>query len=264
MLRKCDGQHRISICTSHAPSPLPSDKPQSKEDTSQGEKSSPDATPTVMFISPKTPILLQTAQAIVSKTGSAEQSRNIRIILDSGSQRSYITDRLKKELKLEVDNQETMLIKNFGSKEEKPQSCDVVHFSIKLLDGKNMQLSACSVPLICEPLTRHTLALAKNMYDHISDFLLADYLTGTAPVDLDILIGSDQYWQLLTGEVRRGDSGPMPIHTRLRWVLSEPVEGPTCDSELPVNLVSSTHVLRCASEPTQPENDDLIGEPKRL
>ena len=177
---------------------------------------------------------------------------------------SYITDRLKKELKLEVDHQETMLIKNFGSKEEKPQSCDVVHFSIKLLDGKNMQLSACSVPLICEPLTRHTLALAKNMYDHLSDFLLADYLTGTAPADVDILIGSDQYWQLLTGEVRRGDSGPMPIYTRLRWVLSGPVEGPTCDSELPVNLVSSTHVLRCASEPTQPENDDLIGEPKRL
>ena len=74
-----------------------------------------------------------------------------------------------------------------------------------------MQLSACSVPLICEPLTRHTLALAKNMYDHLSDLQLADYLTETAPADVDILIGSDQYWQLVTGEVRRGDSGPMPI-----------------------------------------------------
>ena len=108
------------------------------------------------------------------------------------------------------------------------------------------------------------MALAKNMYDHLSGLQLADYLTETTPADVDILIGSDQYWQLVTGEVRRGDSGPMAIYTRLGWVLSGPVEGSTRESDPLVNLVSSTHVLRCASEPTQPENNDLIGELKRF
>ena len=37
-----------------------------------------------------------------------------RIILDSGSQRSYITNRLKDELSLPVECQETMLIETFG------------------------------------------------------------------------------------------------------------------------------------------------------
>ena len=143
------------------------------------------------------------------------------------------------------------------------QSRVVVRFSFKLLDGKDIQLSAYSVSLICKPLTGETVALAKNMYDHLSDLQLADYLTETAPADVGILIGSDQYWQLVTGEVRRQGSGPMAIHTRMGWVLSGPVEGPTCDSELSVNLVSSTHVLRCASEPTQPENNDLIGKRER-
>ena len=56
----------------------------------------------------------------------------------------------------------------------------------------------------------------------------------------------------------------MAIHTRLGWVLSGPVEDSARDSDLSVNLVSGTNVLRCASEPTQPENNDLIGELKRF
>ena len=64
--------------------------------------------------------------------------------------------------------------------------------------------------------------------------------------------------------MRGGDSGPMAIYTRLGWVLSGPVEGSTCQSDPSVNLVFSTHVLRCASEPSQPENNDLIGELKRF
>ena len=261
---KCNGRHHISICTSHTPLTPPSDKSQSKEGTNQRDKCSPESAPAVMFISSKTPILLQTAQAVINKTGSAGGGRKIRIILDSGSQRSYITNHLKKDLNLQVDHQETMLIKTFGSKEEKSQNCDVVHFSIKLLDGKDMQMSAYSVPLICEPLSGQTVDLAKNMYDFLSDLHLADYPREAGPAEVHILIGSDQYWQLVTGEVRRGDSGPMAVHTRLGWVLSGPVEDPTHDSDPSVNLVSSTHVLRCASEPTHPENDDLIGELKRF
>ncbi|RMX55248.1 hypothetical protein pdam_00021338 [Pocillopora damicornis] len=55
----------------------------------------------------------------------------------------------------------------------------------------------------------------------------------------DIPIGSDQYWQIVTGEVRRGESGPKVLHTR-------------------------THVLRCAAEPSQPLKFDLTGEFKRF
>ena len=201
---KCNGRHHISICTRHLP--LPWDNSQPRKGTNQGNKSSPESTPAVMFISSKTPILFQTSQAIINKTGSAEQGRKIRITLDSGSQRYYITNHLKKELNLSIDHQETMLIKTFGSK-EKSQTCDVVHLSIKLLEGKDMQTSAYSVPLIFEPLTGQTEALAKNMYDHLSGLHLADYSTESAPADVHVLIGSDQYWQLVTGSTK-GRKGP--------------------------------------------------------
>jgi len=56
------------------------------------------------------------------------------------------------------------------------------------------------------------------MYKHLNGIHLTDYSTGTEPAEVDILIGSDQYWQIVTGEVRRGESGPTALHTRLGWV----------------------------------------------
>lgn len=56
-----------------------------------------------------------------------------------------------------------------------------------------------------------------------------------------MLIGSDYYWDLVTGGVCRGNVGPTAIHTKLGWVLS----GPTSSRELDrrsMNLVT-THVL---------------------
>ena len=127
-----------------------------------------------------------------------------------------------------------------------------------------MKMSAYFVSLICEPLTGQTVALARNMYRHLNGIHLADYSTGAEPAEVDILIGSDQYWRIVKGEVRRGESGPTALHTKLGWVLSGPTESSTYDCDPSVNLVSSTHVLRCATEPSQPRNNDLIGELKRF
>ena len=138
-----------------------------------------------------------------------------RVILDSGSQRSYITNRLTDELSFTVECQETMLIKTFGSQDEKLQTCNAVCFGVKLPDRKDMKMSAYSVPLICEPLTGQTVTLARKMYKHLDGTHLADYSTGAEPAEVDILIGSDQYWQIVTGEVRRGESGPTALHTKL-------------------------------------------------
>ena len=55
---------------------------------------------------------------------------------------------------------------------------------------------------------------------------------GTSSLEV---IGSDYYWSLVTGEVCRGNSGPIAIHTKLGWVLS----GPTSLRDF-----ITTHVLR--------------------
>ena len=226
-------------------------KPEQRENVHPEDQPKPDHSQVTMFISSATPILLQTAQAIIYKSGFMEKGVKARIILESGSQRSYITNRLRDDLSLPIECQETMLIKTFGSQDEKLQTSDVVCFGVKLPDGKDMKMSAYSVPLICEPLTGKTVALARKMYKHLNGIHLADYSTGPEPAEVDILIGSDQYWPIVTEEVRRGESGPTALRTKLGRVLSGPVESSTHDCDPSVNLVSSTHVLRCAAEPSQ-------------
>ena len=57
------------------------------------------------------------------------------------------------------------------------------------------------------------------MQKYLNGIHLADYSTGAELAEVNILIGSDQYWQIVTGEVRRGESGGTALGIRLGWVL---------------------------------------------
>ena len=66
------------------------------------------------------------------------------------------------------------------------------------------------------------------------------YLSEVVAKELHLLIGSDFYWSMVTGVIRRGRSGPTAIQTKVGWVLS----GPTDVREVTTNLTfTSTHLL---------------------
>ena len=54
-------------------------------------------------------------------------------------------------------------------------------------------------------------------------------------------MGSDQYWNLITGAVRQGDSGPNAMGTKVGWVPSGPVTDP-------VSEMDNTYVLKFATQ----------------
>ena len=62
---------------------------------------------------------------------------------------------------------------------------------------------------------------------------------------VDILIGSEHYWTVVTGEVVCEETGPIAIGTHLGWVLS----GPTCNADKGASAVNviTTHTLRIDS-----------------
>ena len=98
-------------------------------------------------MSSKTPVLLQTAQVTITQGDATVNSAKVRVILDSGSQRSYITNRVKNQLNLPTEK-ETMVIKTFGSEEERIQTCDSVKFVLKSQhDQAEIRLSAYAVPM---------------------------------------------------------------------------------------------------------------------
>jgi hypothetical protein len=73
--------------------------------------------------------------------------------------------------------------------------------------------------MICEPLAGQPISGCVEENQHLARLNLADFSDGSSSLEVDILIGSDYYWSLVTGEVCRGNSGPIAIQT---WVLSGP------------------------------------------
>ena len=59
--------------------------------------------------------LLQTAICVISNPLYPERETKVRVLLDQGSQRSYITSQLKEKLNLPVLGKENMIIKTFGA-----------------------------------------------------------------------------------------------------------------------------------------------------
>ena len=87
-----------------------------------------------------------------------------------------------------------------------------------------LKLTTLVVPLICNPLTSQPINDARNHYDHLLEIDLADSANVGDILEVDVLIGSDFYWSLVTGRVRRGRNGPMAIHTKVGWILLGPID----------------------------------------
>ena len=96
-------------------------------------------------ISAKMPVLLQTARAHVYNDRTTQPTKEVRILFDCGSQRSYVTEGIRKSLSLRPDDVETMLIKTFGSDKENKQECSVVSLGLLLKDGGHLEM--CTVDL---------------------------------------------------------------------------------------------------------------------
>ncbi len=165
-----------------------------------------------------------------------------------------MSDRVSSALSLVPKGEQQMYIATFGSGRKDPQICQVVSLGMRVREGRDVILSLFDVPTICEPLEGQPITLCARQYDHLSQLELADASDGGSQMQVDLLIGSDYYWELATGEVRRGIGGPIAIRTRLGWVLS----GPTMSwhpSQSSLSLIN-THTLRVEFLPLYPGDAD--------
>lgn len=85
-----------------------------------------------------------------------------------------------------------------------------------------MSLFLHVIPTICEPLVGKPVSMYVRQHSHLLGLELADFSDTALNMPIDMLIGSDHYWQLVTGSICRGTSGRVAVHTKLGWVLSGP------------------------------------------
>ena len=110
-------------------------------------------------------------------------------------------------------------------------------------------MSFSTVPIICEPLSCQPIVYTKQRYSYLTDLDLADSSHVGDELQIDALIGSDHYWQIATGRVIQGQSGPTAIHTHLGWVLSGPVWNAAEQNTLNSQVIHTLHVQSAGSFP---------------
>ena len=220
----CSQRHHSSLCTANETPASDNSVAGVTQPSTQGSRQPSSAVS--MYVDSETSILLQTCIALASNPTSVQpQTKHfVRIILDSGSQKTYITQQLKETLGLRPLARERLCIMTFGSDSDNLKTVDVVNLCLKNVDNDvTVTITAHVVPMIRSPLNYQTVQFAKRSHDHLKDIALSEYNPEENLV-VDILVGADQYWKIANGEIKRGKSGPVTMNTRAGWTLSGPVE----------------------------------------
>ncbi|UYV74695.1 hypothetical protein LAZ67_12000594 [Cordylochernes scorpioides] len=138
-----------------------------------------------------------------------------RILIDTGSQRSYVLQDTAEEMGYECSKKESLRHSLFGGSNTELYEHGVYDIRLSNLDGSyGCNFEALSQDVICDSVPR--VHQGKWMHDlSAHDIELTDLHRGP----LEILIGADIAGKLLTGEHRRLPSGLVAVQTRLGWTL---------------------------------------------
>lgn len=181
-------------------------------------------------------VLMQTTTVEV-KTPMGERSVKTRLLLDSGSQRTYVSKSLAEQLGLKTEKSEEIKIVTFGNNKPKVVKTYSTTLSLKLNDGKFMNISANIVPVISGDLQRKKIDMSSA--DNLKHLLKSLDLADSIPMEyeitsVDLLIGNDYYLDLTLSQKLEVLPGLYLLSSKLGWILS----GRTTSSEENVNSLN--------------------------
>ncbi|KAK3748158.1 hypothetical protein QZH41_006187 [Actinostola sp. cb2023] len=223
---KCKKKHHTSICdetlqdtsnettSQHASNAKYENADQNDKPSSEGKKTHMGATQTASH--PKGEILMQTATA--KATGDGVRELQARILFDTGSQRTFISEDMRNKLNLKAIRQELLDVTTFGTLKSNRRKYDVVTFTLHA-EKENLRITALATPIICPPLS----IKMKNFEipPELKGLKLADKTNGN--LEVDIVIGNDQFGQLITGKmIKTSNEAIIAMESKFGWLLSGP------------------------------------------
>ena len=245
----CGGRHHLALCESKFRESREENRVPENVRVSGSQKPEPDST---LHVNSRARVVLQTAQAIVSTSSVTKaQGLRIRVIFDSGNQRSYVTDKVANLLQLNSIGSEMMETGTFGQAKATVTERELVavHVGHSFEEG-TVQVEAFKVPVICKALQNQHVEEAKRVHPYLNKLWFSDVCPRQENLEVDMLIGADYLWEFMRGEEVRGEKDePVPISTSLGWVLSGPLKIRQKKSTAGTNLV--THVLEIQEQEVQ-------------
>lgn len=187
-----------------------------------------------VMVSTRESVLMQTA-TIEVKTPMGGRLVKTRLLLDSGSQRTYVSKSLAEQLGSKAEKSEEIKVVTFGNSKPKVVKTYSTTLSLKLNNGEFMNISANIVPVISGDLQRKKIDMssADNLKHLLKSLDLADSIPKEyETTSVDLLIGNDYYLDLILSQKLEVSPGLYLLSSKLGWILS----GCTTSSEENVNL----------------------------
>ena len=171
-------------------------------------------------LSPKHNVCLpKTAVAIVR---SQNRSTEANIVLDEGSQRSFVTEELANILDLQPYGKELIMISPFGTRLPTSRQLNISKVTLLTRSREESQLSVLVVPFIATPLQNYT-SLDFSELPHLQGLQLAHPVSSDTDFAVSLLVGADYYWDIVRDKVVHC-SGPTAVESKLGYLLSGPIQ----------------------------------------
>ncbi|XP_064479712.1 uncharacterized protein LOC135393064 [Ornithodoros turicata] len=163
-------------------------------------------------------VLLQTVTALIEGRRGTQPARTL---LDTGSQRSFITTSLSKTLRCTILGTENLFIGSFGGAVSEKER-RVVELKIKKHKGTHAQtIRALEVEKIGSNILPRVDPNMQGLPDEVKRHLGDEE---TVPDDqIGVVVGSDHYWELVTGKTYRISDSVTAVETTLGWEIQGPV-----------------------------------------
>jgi len=236
--RHCQEKHHslLHLEGSETPS-LPTATPTSNENSSTPERAGvPGESAKVAALSSSTSGTVLLATATVSLIGDSGRAMTVRALLDSGSEASFVSERVAQQLKLPRRRINITVSGLQGV------TTGTARHAVTLMVGTKRSPSvriALPRALVLPKLTALTPGkqITRGVWSHLQGLEFADP-DFARPATVDAILGADIFGMLLEGGVRRGLPGePVAHSTVFGWVLM----GALADDPSPTS-VASHHV----------------------
>jgi len=142
-------------------------------------------------------------------------------LLDSGSDRSYVNSTLVQKIKPNLIGRSQIRYAPFGSSTPADVTSNLYSFTCIDIHNVPFDVTLCEVPLICAPFRRVGIPAQQMLaIDSLGIAPLADAYGKDRNMVVDLLIGVDAYWAVMTGRSQRLSPSLMAQESRFGWILS--------------------------------------------
>ena len=152
------------------------------------------------LVATKEGVIMQTAMTDLENGKDEENGikQNVRVLLDSGSQRTYISRDITDKLKLTPINKNFLTIYTFGTTKSKCIATPVVEVTMTPTSGVIMRIKANVVPSVTSTIER-TPFRSKTIKQTLKQYELADMIPVKKECcNIDLLVGNDYYGDIVS------------------------------------------------------------------